>query len=390
MTSQIKIQSLSSWLPAAALPLVIAGPCSAESEEQVLSTAEGLAKIPQVMVFRAGIWKPRTRPSSFEGVGKKGLRWLRKVKQETGLLTTVEVAKPGHVREALDHGVDILWLGARTVVNPFSVQEIAEVLQGADIPVMVKNPLNPDIKIWIGALERLNQSGITKLIAIHRGFSFFNRTPYRNAPMWEIPIELKTIFPELSVFSDPSHICGETGMLLPTSQKALDLEMDGLMIEVHIRPGEALTDREQQITPDQLKELLDGLILREESGTVEFENKLEELRSEIDKLDEELVDILAQRMRIIDEIGKYKKKNNITILQLKRWNHIIHDRVNAGVKLGLSREFILKLLETVHEVSIQRQTEVMNRKEGLNPTPEPEENNYPDGNDAHDTRYDQE
>ena len=361
MTPKIKIQSLSSWFPAGELPLVIAGPCSAESEEQVMSTAEGLVKIPQVRVFRAGIWKPRTRPSSFEGVGKKGLRWLRKVQQETGLLTTVEVAKPGHVKEALDHGVDILWLGARTVVNPFSVQEIAEVLQGVDIPVMVKNPLNPDIKIWIGALERLSQSGITKLIAIHRGFSFFNRTPYRNAPMWEIPIELKTIFPELTVFSDPSHICGETGMLLPTSQKALDLEMDGLMIEVHIRPEEALTDREQQITPDQLTILLDSLILREESGTVEFENKLEELRTEIDKLDEELIDILAQRMRIVDEIGKYKKENNITILQLKRWNHIIQDRVNAGVKLGLRREFILKLLETVHEVSIQRQTEVMNR-----------------------------
>lgn len=384
MTSQINIHSLSSWFPVTALPVVIAGPCSAETEEQVMSTALGLARIPQVRVFRAGIWKPRTRPSSFEGVGKKGLKWLRKVKRETGLLTTVEVANPGHVKEALDHDMDILWLGARTVVNPFSVQEIAEVMEGLDIPVMVKNPLNPDIRIWIGALERLNQSGITKLIAIHRGFSFFNRTPFRNAPMWEIPIELKTLFPELPVFTDPSHICGETGILLPISQKSIDLEMDGLMIEVHIRPGEALTDREQQITPDQLKELLGGLILRAESGPIEFENKLEELRSEIDKLDEELIDILAQRMRIVDEIGKYKKENNITILQLKRWNHIIRDRVNAGIRLGLSREFILKLLEAVHEVSIQRQTDVMNRQDQLHPAPETEVNNHPDSNHTHD------
>ena len=363
MTVRLNILPLSSWLSISDQPFVIAGPCSAETESQVVETAVELVKIPQVKVFRAGIWKPRTRPSSFEGVGTKGLKWLQRVRKESGLLTTVEVANPDHVKEALDHGIDILWIGARTVVNPFSVTEIANALQGIDIPVMIKNPLNPDIKVWIGALERINQAGINKMVAIHRGFSFFNRSPYRNAPMWEIPIELKTVFPELPVIVDPSHICGETGMLLITSQKALDLEMNGLMIESHIRPHEALTDKHQQITPGDLKELLSKLILRKEYGNIEFETKLEKLRSEIDKLDEELIDILAQRMMIVDEIGKYKKQNNITILQLKRWSEIIRDRVNTGVSLGLSRDFLLKLLETLHAESIQRQTDVMNRED---------------------------
>jgi chorismate mutase len=352
---------IKTWLPAEKTPLVIAGPCSAESEEQVLSTARELAKIPQVRVFRAGLWKPRTRPSGFEGVGSTGLKWIKKVKAETGLLTTVEVANPHHVREALKHGVDILWIGARTVVNPFSVQEISEVLRGVDIPVMVKNPLNPDIKIWIGALERLCQVGIRKLVAIHRGFSLFTHSPYRNSPMWEIPIELKRLYPELPILVDPSHICGTTTLLQPVAQKALDLEMDGLMIEVHIRPQEALTDKDQQITPAQLEKLISNLIIRETYGTIEFENKLEELRSEIDKLDEELIQILSKRMDIVEEIGEYKKENNITILQLKRWSRIIHDRVDNGVRLGLSRDFLLRLLEALHEESIQRQTEVMNR-----------------------------
>ena len=342
-------------------PFIIAGPCSAETEEQVLSTARELAKIPQVKVFRAGLWKPRTRPSSFEGVGKRGLQWLKKVKTETGLLTTVEVANPQHVEEALASGIDILWIGARTVVNPFSVQEISEVLRGVDIPVMIKNPVNPDIRVWIGALERLNQVGIRKLVAVHRGFSFFAHTPFRNSPMWEIPIELKRLYPDLPVLVDPSHICGETSMLLPVTQKALDLEMDGIMIEVHIRPQEALTDKNQQITPIELGKLISKLVIRKEYGTPEFENKLEVLRSEIDKLDEELIDILSQRMNIVEEIGKYKKQHNITILQLKRWSQIIRNRVDAGVRMGLSREFLLKLLEALHEESIQRQTDVMNK-----------------------------
>ena len=366
MGSLIDIIPLSEWLPQSSSLMIVAGPCSAESEQQVLQTALELEKIPQVSVFRSGIWKPRTRPQAFEGVGNEGLKWMAKVKQQTRLLTAVEVAHPDHVKFALDHGIDILWIGARTVVNPFSVQEISEKLKGKDIPVLVKNPLNPDIKIWIGALERLNNVGVRKLVAVHRGFSYYKRTPYRNSPMWEIPIELKQWCPDLPVLTDPSHICGETKLLLDISQKALDLEMNGLMIESHIRPREALTDGEQQITPEELKILLSRLILREKNGTIEFENKLEELRSEIDKLDEELIDILVKRMDIAEEIGVYKKENNITILQLKRWSQVIHERVKAGEKLGLSKEFLLKLLEAVHEESIQRQTRVMNRKD--NPT----------------------
>lgn len=365
MITPLTIIPLEEWLPVSAQPLMIAGPCSAETESQVMETARALSLIPQVRVFRAGVWKPRTRPESFEGVGVQGLKWLQQVKKETNLMVAVEVANPSHVREALDHGIDILWIGARTVVNPFSVQEIGDVLKGSDIPVLVKNPLNPDLKTWLGAIERLNRMGIRKLIAVHRGFSFFNRSPYRNSPMWEIPIELKRLCPNLPVFSDPSHICGNREMILPTAQKSLDLEMNGLMIEAHTHPAQALTDKNQQLTPASLQALISKLIIRRESGNIDFENKLETLRSEIDKLDEELIDILSRRMMIVEDIGKYKKANKITILQLKRWNQIIHDRVEAGVKMGLSREFIMRLLASVHEEGIQRQIDVMNEAEGL-------------------------
>ncbi len=357
------IEPLHNWIPTDNRPFVIAGPCSAETEQQVMETAIGLAAIPQVKVFRAGIWKPRTRPGAFEGVGATGLKWLQRVKRETGLLVTVEVANPRHVEAALEHGIDILWIGARTVVNPFSVQEIAEAIAGHDIPVMIKNPLNPDLKTWMGAIERLNRVGLTKLVAVHRGFSFFSRSPYRNAPMWEIPIELKRLAPSLPIIVDPSHICGNRELIPGTIQKALDLEMNGLMIESHINPAKALTDKNQQVTPFQLTELLSKIILRHESGGIEFENKLEVLRSEIDKLDEELIDILARRMNVVQEIGNYKKANKITILQLKRWNQLTQDRIEAGIKMGLSREFILKLLESVHEEGIQRQIDVMNSDE---------------------------
>jgi len=363
MTSSIQITPLPEWLPVPVSPMIIAGPCSAETEEQVLETAFGIAMIPQVKIFRAGIWKPRTRPGAFEGVGTIGLKWLQKVREQTGLLVTVEVANPRHVQEALDHGIDILWIGARTVVNPFSVQEIGEAIGDCNIPVMIKNPLNPDLKTWVGAIERLNTMGLKKLIAVHRGFSFFNRSPYRNAPMWEIPIELKRLYPELPIIVDPSHICGNRELIPGTIQKALDLEMNGLMIETHINPSRALTDKNQQITPLQLQEFLSKLILRRESGNIEFAHILEELRSEIDKLDEELIDILSRRMKVVEEIGSYKKANKITILQLKRWNQLTRDRIEAGIKMGLSREFILKLLESVHEEGIQRQIDVMNRDE---------------------------
>ncbi len=363
MASTLNITPLAEWLPAQSVPLIIAGPCSAETEEQVMETAFGLASIPQVKVFRAGIWKPRTRPGAFEGVGTKGLKWLQKVREQTGLLVTVEVAHPKHVQEALDHGIDILWIGARTVVNPFSVQEIGEAIGNREIPVMIKNPLNPDLKTWLGAIERLNRMGQTKLIAVHRGFSFFNRSPYRNAPMWEIPIELKRLYPELPILVDPSHICGNRELLHSTMQKALDLEMNGLMVEAHCNPSRALTDKNQQVTPAQLQEFVDKLIIRQESDNSGFSSKLEELRSEIDKLDEELIDILARRMNVIEEIGLYKKLNKITILQLKRWSQLTQDRIENGIRLGLSREFILKLLEDVHEEGIQRQIDVMNRED---------------------------
>ncbi|MCX6304471.1 MAG: chorismate mutase [Bacteroidetes bacterium] len=363
MTATLNITPFEEWLPGSAQPMIIAGPCSAETEEQVMETAFGIASIPQVKIFRAGIWKPRTRPGAFEGVGTKGLQWLQKVKEQTGLLVTVEVANPRHVQEALDHGIDILWIGARTVVNPFAVQEIAEAIGDRDVPVLIKNPLNPDLTTWMGAIERLNRVGLKKLVAVHRGFSFFNRTPYRNAPMWEIPIELKRLHPNLPIVVDPSHICGNRELIPATIQKALDLEMNGVMIETHISPSKALTDKNQQVTPAHLEEILSRLILRRETGSSELSYKLEELRSEIDKLDEELIDILARRMKVVEEIGIYKKVNKVTILQLKRWNQLKQDRIEAGIKMGLSREFILKLLESVHEEGIRRQIEVMNRDE---------------------------
>lgn len=357
---------MQSWLSSKATPLIISGPCSAESEKQVLDTARAVSLIPNVKIFRAGIWKPRTRPGLFEGVGIEGLKWLGKIKEETGLLTTVEVASPFHVEAALKYGIDILWIGARTVVNPFSLQDLANVLKGVDIPVMVKNPVNPDLNLWIGALERINQSGIKKIAAIHRGFYFFDKTPYRNAPMWEIPIELKRQIPDLPVICDPSHICGDRESLRDISQKALDLEMNGLMIETHIDPENALTDPQQQITPAHLKDLVDSLIIRKEKGNIEFESKLEELRTEIDKLDAELINILARRMGLIDEIGKYKRDHNITILQLKRWSNIVRDRLNTGLDSGLNKDFLQKLLEIVHTESIQRQADLYRERNGHN------------------------
>ena len=362
MEKQFDITPLSEWLPTGNLPLVISGPCSAETREQVMDTATKLSAIPQVKVFRAGLWKPRTRPSSFEGVGNIGLEWLTEVQQATGLLTAVEVARPEHIEACLRHKVDILWLGARTVVNPFSVQELAEVLKGVDIPVMVKNPLNPDISLWMGALERLHKAGIRKMIAIHRGFYYYQHSLYRNQPMWEIPIELQRRVPGLPIICDPSHISGRRDLLLPVSQKALDLEMAGLMIETHIDPDQALTDASQQITPDALAGLLASLVVRQPKGNPEFESHLEVLRREIDKMDAELLDILSRRMKIVDEIGQYKKEHNITILQKQRWSDIFYDRLNLGSRLGLSRGFLLKILQLVHEESIRIQEEIMEIK----------------------------
>jgi chorismate mutase len=362
MKNDLTIKPIESWFPAGDKPLVISGPCSAESFEQVMETALGLAAIPQVKVFRAGIWKPRTRPTGFEGVGSEGLKWLQEVKAATGLLMAVEVAKPAHIEEALNYGVDILWFGARTVVNPFIVQELCETLHGTDVPVLVKNPLNPDVKLWLGAIERLNKTGISKIAAVHRGFYFYKHALYRNQPMWEIPIELQRLIPGLPIFCDPSHICGRRDLIHGVSQKALDLGMAGLMIESHVNPLVALTDADQQVTPAQLEELINSLLVRQVSGTPEFETLLEQLRREIDKIDAELLDILAKRMKIVEEIGHYKRENNITVLQIRRWADIIFDRLNIGSKIGLNKDFLLNILHLVHKESIRKQEEIM----GLN------------------------
>jgi len=362
VSPKLKILPLNEWIDTNGLPLIISGPCSAESEYQLLKTARQLAEINKVHVFRAGIWKPRTRPNEFEGVGEQGLIWLKKVKEETGLLTTVEVADAKHVELALKHDVDLLWIGARTVVNPFSVQAIAETLAGVDIPVMIKNPVNPDIKLWLGAIERMNAIGINKIIAIHRGFHYFEKSPFRNAPMWEIPIELKRIAPRLPIIVDPSHICGKRDLIETISQKALDLEMDGLMIESHFDPDNALTDAAQQITPKYLQKMLERLVIRHKRGDLDFQHKLEELRTEVDKLDGELMQILSKRMEIIDEIGEYKRENDITILQMKRWAGIIADRMSIGTHMGLDKVFLKKLLTLIHKESIQRQEDIFRKQ----------------------------
>lgn len=358
MTPEPQLLIHNEWWPVSGQPLVISGPCSAETEHQVLETARQLAATGKVHVFRAGVWKPRTRPGGFEGMGETALQWLTKVKPLTGMLTTVEVASPTHIEQALQYGIDMLWIGARTVVNPFSMEELSEALQGLDIPVLVKNPLTPDLKLWMGALERVNKAGITKIAAIHRGFHYFQRSPYRNAPMWEIPIELKRLVPHMPIITDISHICGRREILQEIAQKAIDLETNGLMIESHVDPNNAKTDAAQQITPAELEQLLSSLVFRLPTGSPVFEYLLEKLRTEIDKIDGELLQLLARRMEIVDEIGRYKLENNITILQLKRWQHIIDDRVSIGTHLGLDDKFLLQLLELVHEASIRRQQHI--------------------------------
>lgn len=368
--TNLKIWPLQEWLTDGSEPLIIAGPCSAESREQMHETARLIAKIPQVKIFRSGIWKPRTRPGEFEGSGEEGLKWLKEIKETYGLKTTIEVAEPAHVDLALKYDVDILWIGARTVVNPFSVQAIANALEGVDIPVMVKNPVNPDLKLWLGAIERIHAVGINRIIAVHRGFHYFEKSTFRNSPMWEIPIELKRQIPGLPIIVDPSHICGRTDLIQEVSQKAFDLEMDGLMIESHFDPEHAITDAAQQITPGFLNALLSHLIIREKTGTIDFQNKLEELRTEIDKTDGLLLQILAKRMEIIDEIGAYKKEHAITILQMKRWAGIIEDRLSIGTHLGLDQDFLRKLLSLIHRESIQRQTDIFAKNDAAMKSPD--------------------
>jgi chorismate mutase len=314
--------------------------------------------------LRAGIWKPRTRPGEFEGIGSVGLKWLDRAKQETGLPTAIEVATGKHVEEALKAGVDILWVGARSTVNPFTVQEIADALKGVDIPVMVKNPVNPDLSLWIGALERINNAGITKLAAIHRGFSSFEKSAFRNEPMWDLAISLKTHAPELPIINDPSHICGNRDLLPYVAQKALDLDMQGLMIESHIDPSVAWTDAKQQVTPSALAELIDRLTLRKADVTSkELSNKLDELRAQIDKIDDFVFQKMAERMQVVEKIGNYKKDNNVTILQVNRWDEILNKRTAYARALNLNTDFAEKLLELMHAESIRKQTEIMSKSQ---------------------------
>jgi len=360
MDSGLDILAFEEWCNHGRQPLIISGPCSAETEEQVLQTAKQIESIGKVRIFRSGVWKPRTRPNAFEGKGEEALKWLNQVQSQTSMKVAVEVANPAHVELALKYGIDILWLGARTVVNPFSVQEIADALKGVDIPVFIKNPLNPDISLWIGALERINQAGIKRLMAIHRGFDFLKKSPFRNAPMWEIPIELKRRYPHLPIIVDPSHIAGKRDLVFDIAQKAMDLDMNGLMIESHINPKLALTDAAQQLTPKKLEELINQLVIREQKGNIDFQEELEVFRSEIDKLDAVLIETLAQRFKMVDEIGKFKLHNNITIFQLKRWSNILHDRLENGESYGLDKDFLLKILQLVHKESIARQTKIYN------------------------------
>lgn len=342
-------------------PLIIAGPCSAETEEQVLKIAHEL-KDSKVSIFRAGIWKPRTRPGGFEGVGEIGLRWLQKVKQETGLLIAVEVANATHVKLALEYNVDVLWIGARTTVNPFAVQEIADALKDSDKIILVKNPINPDLALWIGGVERLYNSGLKKLGVVHRGFSTYEKTIYRNIPEWQIAIELQSRFPDLPLICDPSHITGKREMIQQVSQQALDLNYDGLMIETHTNPEEAWSDANQQVTPSQLKEILSNLVVRKETDTNDdYLSKLDKLRFDIDEYDRKLLDILVKRMKVADKIGALKKEKNVAVLQSKRWVEILEKMVEEGSSKGLSEEFILKIFKAIHQESISHQEKVINK-----------------------------
>ncbi|MCT4581793.1 MAG: bifunctional 3-deoxy-7-phosphoheptulonate synthase/chorismate mutase type II [Flavobacteriales bacterium] len=342
-------------------PFLISGPCSAETPEQLLTTAQQLKDKVNLSVLRAGIWKPRTRPNSFEGIGEEALKWLLEVKKELNLSATVEVANAKHVELALKHDVDILWIGARTSVNPFSVQEIADVLKGIDIPVMVKNPINPDLQLWIGAIERIQNVGIHEIAAIHRGFSAYGISTYRNKPMWEIPIELKRLYPDLPIICDPSHIGGKRDMIASISQKAMDLTFDGLMIESHYLPEEAWSDAQQQVTPGALKQIMDQLIIRDAAFSTDTLLELNSLRAKIDSLDEVILDTIAKRMDLIELIGVLKKEQNIPILQVERWNAIIKTFSELAHDLELSEKFIAEFLNAIHTESIRKQTVIMNK-----------------------------
>lgn len=340
--------------------LIIAGPCSAETREQVLNTARQLAA-EGIRIFRAGIWKPRTKPGGFEGVGSKGLPWMREVKETTGMLTATEVATRQHVEEALDAGIDLLWIGARTSANPFAMQEIADTLResGADIPVLVKNPVNPDLELWIGAIQRLYNAGMRRLGAIHRGFSTYGKHIYRNVPQWHIPIELRLRYPDLPILCDPSHIGGRRELIAPLSQEAFDMGFNGLIIESHCNPDCAWSDAAQQLTPEILKFILDTLVIRDTKQTTE---NLSILRGQIDKIDNELLEVLGRRMQVSREIGRYKKDHRMPVVQANRYNDVLSTRIKAGVEMGMGSEFMKTVLLAIHDESVRQQIEIINER----------------------------
>jgi chorismate mutase len=355
-------KEMRSWLDDFKLnhPLVIAGPCSAETEDQVLKIAHDL-KNTDVSIYRAGIWKPRTRPGMFEGVGAIGLKWLDKVKKETGLLTATEVANASHVKLALEYDIDVLWIGARSTVSPFIVQEIADALKGTDKIVLVKNPVNPDLSLWLGGLERLYSANIKKLGVIHRGFSTYEKSKYRNNPEWQLPIELQNRFPDIPLICDPSHIAGRRDILQDISQTALDLNFDGLMIETHIDPDNAWSDAAQQITPEVLVKMMEDLKIRTlTSNEADYKNKLNTLRTQIDVIDHGILETLGKRMKVAVSIGELKKQKNVAVLQTKRWNEILGNMILEGEKKGLSEEFVLKMFKAIHQESINNQEKVIN------------------------------
>ena len=363
----MQFNQIDHWLPSIKAPRLISGPCGAESYDQLRQTAIGLQNLNAVSLFRAGVWKPRTRPNAFEGKGEEALRWLKDIKAEFNFKITVEVANAHHTELALKYGIDVLWIGARTTGNPFSVQEIADVIQGVDIPVMVKNPIHADLQLWIGAIERIYNAGIRNIAAIHRGFHpdiyRDGKTKYRNKPLWQIPIELRTLFPELPIICDPSHISGNRELIPQVAQKALDLGLDGLMIESHYNPQIALSDAEQQYTPEDLKNVLDKLIIRQSGlSSTDHVSKLDALRKMIDEIDDDILNALKKRIQVIEEIGSYKKEHNIAIFQLNRWQEILRSRSQWADKMGLSRQHIEKLCQLLHEESIRVQNELMNKK----------------------------
>lgn len=338
-------------------PIVIAGPCSAETEEQVITTARILAQ-KGCHMFRAGIWKPRTKPGGFEGMGEAALPWLKQVKEETGMLISTEVATPQHVEACLKYGLDILWIGARTTANPFAMQALADSLQGVDIPVFVKNPVNPDLELWIGGMERINQAGIKRMAAIQRGFSSYDNKMYRNTPMWQIPIELRRRVPNLPIICDPSHIGGRRELIAPLCQQAMDLGFDGLIVESHCNPDKAWSDAKQQVTPDVLDYILSLLVVRDEKNSTEG---IVQLRHQIDELDNQLMELLSKRMRVCREIGQYKKEHNMTIFQANRYNEILEKRGAQGSLCGMDPEFVASVFESVHEESVRQQMEIINK-----------------------------